>query len=76
MNILSKIGIIILGLIALLGIGFVVAILFAFPVMWLWNGCLVGLIVGINPITSFWQAFGIMLLCSLLFKSVGSSSKS
>lgn len=53
----------------------VFAILMAFPVMWLWNACLVGLVAGINPITSFWQAFGIMLLCSLLFKSSSSKIK-
>ncbi len=70
-----KLGIISAAIIGIIAIAFVFALLFALPVMWLWNGCLVGTIDGIHPITSFWQAFGIMLLCSLLFKS-SSSSKS
>jgi hypothetical protein len=69
MNILTKILSVLLIVVGIIAIAFVFAILLAFPVMWLWNGCLVGLIAGINPITSFWQAFGLMLLCSLLFKS-------
>ena len=75
MNIFAKISIILLAVLGIFGIALVFAVILAFPVMWLWNGCLVGLVVGINPITSFWQAFGLMLLCSLLFKS-SSSSKS
>jgi len=48
--------------------------LMAFPVMWLWNSCLVGTVAGISPITSFWHAWGLIILCGFLFKS--SSSKS
>ncbi len=70
-----KLGII-AAVIGLIGLTFVLALVLALPVMWLWNGCLVGTVDGIHPITSFWQAFGIMLLCSLLFKSSSSSSKS
>jgi len=71
MKLLTIIGV----AIGVIGIAFVLAIVLAFPVMWLWNGCLVGLVAGISPIASFWQAFGIMLLCSLLFKSNHTGSK-
>lgn len=52
----------------------VICAVVAYPVMWLWNGCLVGAIDGIHPISGFWQALGILILCGLLFKSSGSSS--
>ena len=51
----------------------VLGLLFAWPVLLLWNGCLVGAVAGITPLTSIWQAWGILILCGLLFKS--SSSK-
>ena len=46
----------------------VLGILMAWPVQILWNLCLIRAIDGLNPIT-FWQALGIKLLCSILFKS-------
>ena len=67
-----KLGIILTAIVGIIVLAIGVAALFAFPVMWLWNGCLVGTVAGISPITSFWQAFGIMVLCSLLFKSTSS----
>ena len=69
-----KLGIILAAIVGFVALAIIIAALFAFPIMWLWNGCLVGTVDGIHPITSFWQAFGIMVLFSLLFKS--SSSKS
>jgi hypothetical protein len=42
------------------------AVITAFPVMWLWNYCLIGAIPGLKTIT-FYQAFGIKILFSLLF---------
>jgi len=66
------IGAVITGLVAFIGLVLVAVIigaLIAFPVMWLWNGCLVGLVAGIAPIHSFWQALGLFVLTSLLFKS-------
>jgi hypothetical protein len=69
-----KLGIILSAIIGIIILAIAIGALFAFPVMWLWNGCLVGTVDGIHPITSFWQAFGIMVLFSLLFKS--SSGKS
>jgi len=45
----------------------------AWPVMKLWNGCLVPAVVGVHLI-SWKQAWGIMVLTSFLFKSSSSSS--
>jgi hypothetical protein len=54
-----------------IAIGFLVS----WPVMKLWNGCLVPAVVGIHVIT--WkQAWGILVLTSLLFKVSGSNSSS
>ena len=44
------------------------AMILAFPTMWLWNGVLVDAVDGINQIT-FFQALGLNLLFSILFKS-------
>ena len=59
----------IIGAIGLL-IGVVVffGLLFSWPVMMLWNGCLIDAVNGVNEIT-WLQAWGIMVLCGLLFKS-------
>lgn len=45
-----------------------ITILFAWPVQILWNLALAPAIDGIHPI-SFWQALGINLLATILFKS-------
>ena len=52
----------------------VLGVLMAWPVQLLWNGCLIHAVDGLHPIT-FWQALGINVLCSILFKSSTSSSK-
>ena len=43
-------------------------LLVSLPVMLLWNYCLVGAVTGVNEI-GWWQAWGLMILCGLLFKS-------
>jgi hypothetical protein len=48
----------------------ILAILFAFPTMWLWNW-LMPAIFGLTKIT-FWQALGIDILSEILFKSTSS----
>ena len=47
----------------------------ALPVMWLWNGVLPNLFATavIKPI-DFWNAWGLLILCGLLFKGSSSSS--
>lgn len=52
---------------------FVIALLVAFPTMWLWNW-LMPTIFGLTKIT-FWQALGINILCGFLFKSNNTGSK-
>lgn len=52
----------------------VYAIIMALPTQWLWNTCLVPSINSVNPI-GFWQALGINVLCSILFKGSSSPKK-
>ena len=52
-------------------LGFI-AIIMAYPTMWLWNNCLIGAVDGVNDI-SFWQALGINVLAGILFKNSSSS---
>jgi len=51
-----------------------VAIIIGFPVMWLWNW-LMPTLFGLTKIT-FWQAWGLSVLCGFLFKSTNVNSKS
>ena len=52
------------GIITLLFISF----LLSWPVMALWNGCLVGAVAGVSEVT-WLQAWGLQFLFALLFKS-------
>ena len=52
-----------------------VGLIFAFPVMWLWNEFLVPAAPGVATPISFWGGWGIYLLASLLFKSSSVSTK-
>ena len=63
-----------LAIVGLVVVGIVVSLLFAFPVMLLWNWLMPELF-GLSTI-SFWQAIGLLLLSALLLKSTGSSSSS
>jgi hypothetical protein len=40
----------------------------SWPVYMLWNGCLVGAVAGVNEV-SWLQAWGLAVLCGLLFKT-------
>jgi hypothetical protein len=64
------------GIILAIGIVVLLGLLFSWPVLLLWNGCLVGTVAGISPLTSIWHAWGILILCGLLFRSSSVSSKS
>ena len=46
----------------------------SWPVYMLWNGCLVGAVAGVNEV-SWLQAWGLAVLCGLLFKTSVSNSK-
>ena len=54
-----------LGSIALLVL---LSLLFSLPVYFLWNGCLVGAVDGVNEV-SWLQAWGLNLLSGFLFKT-------
>jgi len=60
------------GFAALLAI---ICCIITYPVMWLWNGCLVGTVDGIHPLVGFWHTLGMLILCGLLFRSSSGSSK-
>ncbi len=60
--------ILVIGLMLMLGI------VYAFPVMFLWNWLMPELF-GLKAIDP-WQALGLSMLCSFLFKSNSRSSKS
>jgi hypothetical protein len=54
----------------ILGVIFVVALvsfLYGAILMWLWNAVIV--VVFAAPALSYWQAYGICIICNLLFKS-------
>jgi hypothetical protein len=61
----TAVGNIVISIVVIIFFG----LLLAFPTEWLWNGILVGLISGISPISSVWNAWGLLILCGLLFKS-------
>jgi hypothetical protein len=50
----------------MLAILVVLSFLFSWPVMALWNGCLVDAVSGVKEIT-WLQAWGLSVLCNLLF---------
>jgi len=62
------IGLVVTGLIII----FLFAMLLAFPTMWLWNWLCPELFH--LPYIVFWQAFGLNMLCGILFKSSSSYS--
>lgn len=64
-----------LGLLLGVFVGVVlIAVLLAWPLMWLWNHTLVPAVNGVNPI-GFLQAWGILILSNILFKT-STSAKS
>ena len=70
MNTTEKLGTI-FGALALVALA---ALILALPTQWLWNTCLVPALNSVNPI-GFWQALGLNVLASILFKSTTSNSK-
>lgn len=61
---LIALGAITAGLVTLLFLSF----LLSWPVMMLWNGCLVGAVAFVQEVT-WLQAWGIQLLCGILFNT-------
>ena len=69
-DVIVALGAIVAGIATLLFLSFVLS----WPVMMLWNGCLVDAVTGVKEVT-WMQAWGLSLLCGILFKSHTSSSK-
>lgn len=65
----KMIGLAVVGIVGIVVLGLILSL----PVMWLWNACLVAAIPGIKEI-GWLQAWGILILCGLLFKNSSSSS--
>jgi len=61
------------GTLTVIGVAIVVAFLLGWPLMWLWNNCLIGAVDGVHQI-GFWQAVGLNFLASILFNK-GSNKK-
>jgi hypothetical protein len=57
-----------IALIGIVGLVVLLGLLFSLPVMLLWNSCFVTAVSGVNEI-SWLQAWGLMILFGLLFKS-------
>jgi hypothetical protein len=58
-----------------IGLLLVLAVILAFPIMWLWNYCLVPAIPTILVKIGFWQALGIKVLVGLIGYSSSSKDK-
>lgn len=54
----------------------ILAVLMALPTMWLWNAIVPDITKNAVTELTFWQALGLNFLCSILFKSSTSASKS
>jgi hypothetical protein len=63
--------------VAICVLGFGIALLMAYPTMWLWNYVMPFAFpnAGIAEL-DFWHAFALNFLCGILFKSSSSSSSS
>jgi len=46
----------------------IISVVLALPVMWVWNAAFICTIDGVHEI-GFWNALGILFLCSMLFKN-------
>lgn len=55
------------------GATLVIGLIFSLPVMWLWNWALVPALPVVKPI-GWLQAWGLLVLSSLLFKNTSNSS--
>ena len=67
-------GWIILGIILILALAFGLLCFDAWILMLVWNGCFVPAVSFANQV-GFWQSWGIMLMCNILFKSYTSKKK-
>ncbi len=59
----------------ILGLMFFVDLLLAFPLMWAWNYVIPDLWPSLHAL-SYWQAYSLLIVSSLLIKSYSSNSSS
>ena len=72
---LRKISDIVLAVVVLFPVVVAISAIMAFPVMLLWNGVLPHLFTSpIIKTIDFWTAWGLLILCGLLFKGLGNTS--
>lgn len=71
---MEKLGIALVAICIFIVLFGVISLLCAFPTLWLWNW-LMPAIFGLKTIT-FWQAFGMNFLTSILFKSYNYNNNS
>lgn len=62
------------ALVVVLAIVVIVGLLLSFPLMLLWNACLVPAVQGLSEI-GWLQAWGIMIACSIMFKNTTTVKK-
>lgn len=72
MQIQDSIGRLVVGVLMIVAMALLFGVLFAFSVKWLWNDVIVG-IFHLRQITTG-EAWELMVLCSILFKSSSTSS--
>ncbi len=58
-----------------IGLSIIVGLIFAFPVMWLWNWIVPYATGGIMKPIDVWHAWGLTVLCSILFSKGSSVAK-
>jgi hypothetical protein len=68
----TLIGAVLVGIFAVLVLGGLLALFMALPVWLLWNWVCVDALH--LPALTFWQSFGLALLCSILFKNHNTKS--
>lgn len=71
---LEKIIVALGAIVFVLAIVVIVGLLLSFPLMLLWNACLVPAVQGLSEI-GWLQAWGIMIACSIMFKNTTSYKK-
>ena len=62
------------GIVSVIVLVVVLGLIMSWPVMMLWNGCLVDAVSGVKEI-GWLQAWGILVLCGMLFKTSVSKSE-
>jgi hypothetical protein len=71
---MEKVMTYILMALGIVGLVLLLSFLLSWPVYMLWNGCLVPAVTGLHEV-SWLQAWGITVVCNILFKTSVSNNK-